>query len=68
MPKDLFAEKMVDKYQQLLLDNAGVKSVNVDGQSVTYSDLKADYQSWKNQLDASTGDKALIAQLDLSKF
>lgn len=68
MAKDLFAEQMVNKYEKLLLDNAGVKSVSVDGQSVTYSDLKKEYKSWKNQLDASTGGKAGVLQIKLDNF
>ena len=35
-----FAEQMVEKYRTLLADSAGLKSVTVDGQSVTYRELE----------------------------
>jgi len=41
-----FAEKMVAKYEELLEANAGLASVNVDGQQVSYSDLEAKYGHW----------------------
>ena len=66
--KNIFAEKMVKKYEQLLDENAGVKSVSVDGQSVTWDDLQRQYTFWKKELDKSEGKKPMIQQGNLSNF
>ena len=66
--KDLFAEEMVEKYKGLLRDNAGIKSVSVDGQSVSYDDIQKQYNQWKKILDSSTGKKAMVSQINLSNF
>lgn len=59
-----FAEKMVAKYEELLEANAGLASVNVDGQQVSYSDLEAKYGHWLKKV-AQQG-RSRVTHFDLS--
>jgi hypothetical protein len=56
-----FAEKMVAKYRELLLNSAGMKSVTIDGQSVSYADLEAAYDHWSQKLVS----RPLVATINL---
>ena len=42
-----FADQMVTKYETLLLQAAGLRAVQVDGQSVSYGDLERRHRYWK---------------------
>jgi len=42
-----FAEQMLEKYEELLLANAGLKQVSVDGQTVSYAELERRYEFWR---------------------
>lgn len=68
MPTDdlVFAEQMVEKYQALLLTAAGRRSVQVDGQAITYQDLYAEYNRWRRELARLKGAKPVANTIDLS--
>lgn len=63
-----FAEEMVEKYQQLLRDSAGLKRVMVDGQDIWYAELEERYAYWKRIYDQEQGTKGRTFQIDLSGF
>ncbi len=60
-----FAAQMVAKYEALLLANAGMTSVNVDGGQVAYADLEAKYSFWKSKLARENGSRPRAAQIKL---
>ena len=60
-----FAEDMVTKYETLLSANTGVKSVSVDGQSVSYDDLVKQYQFWKTTVARAAGTKPTASTIKL---
>jgi hypothetical protein len=62
-----FAEEMVTKYEGLLRENAGAKSVTVDGIAVSYADLEVKHQYWKKQVAVEKGERPPVATVDLSK-
>ena len=62
-----FAEQMVTKLETLLLSSAGLRSVNVDGESVTYADLESRYDYWKSRVNRESGDRPITATVDLSE-
>ena len=66
---------MVEKYRTLLADSAGLKSVTVDGQSVTYGDLERLLEHWENldyvstfSFQSRTGSKELDARIQDSRI
>lgn len=61
-----FAEQMVTKLETLLLASAGLRSVNVDGETVTYADLESRYDYWKSRVSRESGTRPLSATIDLS--
>ena len=61
-----FAQQMVEKYRTLLADSAGLKSVTVDGQSVTYGDLERLLEHWENKVAAEGGRRPRAASIKLS--
>lgn len=63
-----FADQMVAKYEALLLANAGLTSINVDGQVVSFADLEAKYQQWKSMAARESGRRPRAAQIKLSGF
>lgn len=62
-----FAEQMVTKLETLLLASAGLKSVSVDGEAVSYADLESRYDYWKSRVSRESGDRPLSATVDLSE-
>jgi hypothetical protein len=62
-----FAEQMVEKYEAILLANAGVQTITVDGETVAYADLEAKYQHWKRAAGRESGAKPTASNFDLSK-
>ena len=60
-----FAEKMVARFEELLLESAGLKSVVIDGTQVSYEDLEAKYRYWKKKVAEEQGSAPLSAQIDL---
>lgn len=65
MPDPTHAEQMVAKLEQMLLDCAGLQSINVDGQQVAYRDLNADLQHWKKEVAKEQGKRARIRTINL---
>ncbi len=45
------AEQMVEKLQAILLANAGLASVSVDGTMVAYTDLEAKLAHWQGNVN-----------------
>ena len=66
MAEATFAQQMVTKLEALLLANAGVRSVNVDGQQVSFDDLTAQYEHWKRKAAAEAGTRPRVAQINLA--
>ena len=60
-----FADEMVEKYQALLLANAGVKSVNVDGQSLSLDDLESKLEYWSRKVAIADGSRPRVMQINL---
>lgn len=63
-----FAESQVERLETLLAANVGVRSVSVDGTTVSYDDLLKQYQFWKSRVAREQGAKPRVAQIDLSGF
>ena len=62
------AQQMVAKLEQMLLENAGLTEVDVDGQKVSYADLEAKWQFWKGQVAKDKGRKATVSRIRLDRF
>ena len=60
-----FAQQMVERLEALLLENVGFTSVNVDGRSVSYADLTAQYEIWKNKADRENGKRPTFSRIRL---
>lgn len=66
---DTFAQRMVAKYQQVLLDNPGAQSVTLpDGITVTYANLVRQLQYWERRVAREAGTRPRAAAVDLSNF
>jgi len=63
-----FATDMVTKYEGLLATHAGMKSVSVDGQSVTYDELEKQYEFWVKKAGAEAGTRPRLSKINLSGF
>ena len=61
-----FTRRMVAKYRELLLSAAGLSSVTIDGQVVSYQDLEASYRSWTKKLATLDGTRPQLVSIDLS--
>ena len=62
-----FAEQMVEKYEAALLAAPpGVRSVSVDGQSISVDDLAKGLQYWNTQVGRENGTRPLCAQISLT--
>lgn len=68
MHEPTFAETMLAKYETLLQANVGVKSVNIDGQSVAYADIEAAYMRWKRTVAREKGTRPSAAQIRMTNF
>jgi hypothetical protein len=64
MAKSL-AEQMVEKLAAILLENAGLAAVTVDGTSVTYQDLEERYQFWQKRLQAERGQRPNLSRIKM---
>lgn len=65
MPDPTFAEQMVAKYQTLLLSAAGMRSINVDGQVVSVSDLETKWNFWKAEVAKESGSKPRLSVIKM---
>lgn len=63
-----FATEQVERLETLLAENAGVQSVNVDGQQVTFADLVSQYDYWKSRVAREEGTRPRTFSVDLSSF
>lgn len=63
-----FAQQMVEKFQTLLLENAGAVRVNVDGNDVSYADLEAKYAYWQRVLQRHKGKSPTVSRIRLDRF
>jgi len=62
-----FAEDMVAKFEGLLRDNAGLRSVTVDGVATTFEDLTQQWEYWKRQAARESGSgKPRLSVCDMS--
>ena len=61
-----FAEQMLEKYEELLLANAGLKQVSVDGQTVSYAELERRYEFWRRRVAVERGSRPRSASIKLS--
>lgn len=59
-----FAEQMVAKLEQVLLEAAGLQSVTIAGQVVTYVDLTKQHAHWKAQVAREQGGRPLFIQVE----
>ena len=62
------AGQMVEKYEELLLECAGVASTTIDGQQVQVTDLEAKLDHWKTRVAREAGTRPRCAQIDLTNF
>lgn len=65
VPEAQFVLQMVEKYRQLLLDCAGLKAINVDGNMVTYDQLEERYDHWNKKLGHTNGTRPRVATINL---
>lgn len=61
-----FTRRMVAKYRELLLKAAGLQSITIDGQAVSYADLEARYSDWIGRLAQLDGTLNAVLTIDLS--
>ena len=62
------AEQMVTKLEAMLVENAGLTEVDVDGTKVSYADLEAKWQFWKGQVARAKGRKPAVSTIRLDRF
>lgn len=58
-----FAETMVTKLETLLTGSVGLQSVNVDGRTVTYQELRGEYDYWKSRVARELKTRPRVAQI-----
>lgn len=63
-----FATTMLAKYEALLEKAAGLKSIVIDGTTVSVTDLEEKWQYWKSQVQKETGKAATISRIRLDGF
>ncbi|HUX01273.1 MAG TPA: hypothetical protein VMY35_09890 [Phycisphaerae bacterium] len=56
------AEQMVARFQDLLLANAGVTSVSIDGVSVTYGELERRLAYWERKVGIALGTRPRVSR------
>jgi len=59
------AERMADKYADLLEKIGGLDRITVDGQTYTYADLEAKYQFWARKVARQKGTRPAVATHNL---
>ena len=63
-----FAANQVARLETLLAQCVGVSEITVDGQTVRYQDLKAEYLFWKSRQAQENGTRPRAAQIYLGGF
>lgn len=61
-----FARKMVEKYRDMLLQCAGLRSITIDGQMVMYADVEAGYRQWQKAVARLSGTRPNAVTIDMS--
>lgn len=62
------AERMVEKLETLVEENAGLQAVTVNGTSTTYADLVAQLDYWKKKQLRESGAAPRVKRMDLGGF
>jgi hypothetical protein len=65
MADPTFAETMVTKLETLLSEAAGLRSVTVAGQMVTYENLIEQHGYWKKQVAQEQGTRRRILPIEM---
>lgn len=63
-----FDEQMVEKLQALLLKNAGVQNVTVDGVVVSFSDLEKRLQFYEARVARTNKTKPIVSRINLGNY
>lgn len=63
-PEPTFAEQMVTKLQQTLLESAGLASVTIAGQVVSYGDLQKQLDCWERRVAKEQGKRSQLIEVD----
>lgn len=61
----VFARQMVAKYRDLLTKAAGLKSITIDGQMVTYAELESAFRRWQKSVGRLSGSRPTTVTIDL---
>jgi hypothetical protein len=61
----VFARQMVAKYRDMLAKSAGLKSITIDGQMVTYAEIEANYRKWQKSVARLSGSRPLAVTIDM---
>ena len=61
------AQQMVEKYEALLLANAGVESVVVDGRRIAFHDLEKKHAYWSRRREAELNKRPVVNTLDIGE-
>jgi hypothetical protein len=68
MSETSFASQMLAKYETLMLSSAGMRTINVDGVSVSVADLEAKHAYWAAQVAREDGTRPVAVNIDLRSF
>lgn len=61
-----FAARMVARYRELLLRAAGMTSISVDGQQVSYTALENGYATWLAKLNRLNNTRPLVLSIGMT--
>lgn len=64
-PEPTFAEQMVAKLETTLLEAAGLQSVTIAGQVVTYAELTKQYEFWKSKVAKEGGSRPVLIEVEM---
>lgn len=62
------AQQMVAKLEVVLLENAGLDTVDIDGVKVKYADLEAKLDHWQRKVRGEQGKAATVSTIRLDRF
>lgn len=60
------ADKMLQRYEDLLHKAGGKQRITVDGQSVTFEDLEKKHAYWQREVARQKGIRPELRRIDLS--
>jgi hypothetical protein len=61
-----FARQMVERLQAVLLESAGLQTVTIAGQAVSFSQAQAQFEFWKKRLDTLQGTRPRLLTVELA--